>query len=85
MRLVCFTSPRGTEREFTSSSRVRLKERRSESSTGVFDYSKVIVRAPFKFVGVNMKLKFQPLIERMISLAKTKRKGGREIYGRICL
>lgn len=43
---------------------------------GVFDYSKVIVRTPFKFVGVNTKLKFQPLIERMISLAKTKRKGG---------
>lgn len=52
---------------------------------GVFDYSKVIVRTPFKFVGVNTKLKFQPLIERMISLAKTKSKGGREIYGRICL
>lgn len=85
MRLVCFTSPQGTEREFTSSGRVRLKERRSESSMGVFDYSKVIVRTPFKFVGVNAKLKFQPLIERMISLAKSKRKRGGEIYSRICL
>lgn len=53
---------------------------------GVFDYSKAIVRTPFKFVGVNAKLKFQALIERMISLAKTKKEGGGGgIYGRICL